>query len=28
VRIQGFDVASCRSSHSSNGGGRVLSARA
>lgn len=27
VRIQGFDVASCRSSHSS-GGGRVLSARA
>ncbi|WVZ67563.1 hypothetical protein U9M48_016620 [Paspalum notatum var. saurae] len=27
VRIQGFDVASCRSSHS-NGGGRVLSARA
>lgn len=28
VRIQGFDVAACRSSHSSNGGGRVLSARA
>ncbi|KAF8762466.1 hypothetical protein HU200_009432 [Digitaria exilis] len=27
VRIQGFDVAACRSSHS-NGGGRVLSARA
>uniref|UniRef100_A0A0E0JT67 Uncharacterized protein n=1 Tax=Oryza punctata TaxID=4537 RepID=A0A0E0JT67_ORYPU len=27
VRIQGFDVAACRSSHSS-GGGRVLSARA
>ncbi|TVU34628.1 hypothetical protein EJB05_16469 [Eragrostis curvula] len=27
VRIQGFDVASCRSSHS-NSGGRVLSARA
>jgi hypothetical protein len=28
VRVQGFDVASCRSNHSSNGGGRVLSARA
>jgi len=28
VRIQGFDVASCRSSHSGNAGGRVLSARA
>lgn len=27
VRIQGFDVAACRSSHS-NGGSRVLSARA
>jgi hypothetical protein len=27
VRVQGFDVASCRSTHS-NGGGRVLSARA
>ncbi|KAL5226759.1 hypothetical protein ABZP36_015024 [Zizania latifolia] len=27
VRIQGFDVAACRSSHS-GGGGRVLSARA
>jgi len=27
VRIQGFDVAACRSAHS-NGGGRVLSARA
>ncbi|CAO1940818.1 unnamed protein product [Urochloa humidicola] len=27
VRIQGFDVAACRSSHS-NAGGRVLSARA
>ncbi|XP_062207989.1 uncharacterized protein LOC133909534 [Phragmites australis] len=27
VRVQGFDVAACRSSHSS-GGGRVLSARA
>jgi hypothetical protein len=28
VRIQGFDVAACRSSHGSGGGGRVLSARA
>ncbi|KAM3335135.1 hypothetical protein ACQJBY_029512 [Aegilops geniculata] len=28
VRIQGFDVAACRGSHASNGGGRVLSARA
>ncbi|CAM0884525.1 unnamed protein product [Alopecurus aequalis] len=28
VRIQGFDVASCRSSHGSSGGSRVLSARA
>ncbi|XP_051227942.1 uncharacterized protein [Lolium perenne] len=28
VRIQGFEVSSCRSSHGSNGGGRVLSARA
>ncbi|KAF7025599.1 hypothetical protein CFC21_037766 [Triticum aestivum] len=28
VRIQGFDVAACRGSHGSNGGGRVLSARA
>uniref|UniRef100_A0ACD5XH72 Uncharacterized protein n=1 Tax=Avena sativa TaxID=4498 RepID=A0ACD5XH72_AVESA len=28
VRIQGFDVASCRSSHNGNAGGRVLSARA
>ncbi|XP_040376140.1 uncharacterized protein LOC121053326 [Oryza brachyantha] len=28
VRIQGFDVAACRSSHSSSGGSRVLSARA
>uniref|UniRef100_A0ACD5WJJ3 Uncharacterized protein n=1 Tax=Avena sativa TaxID=4498 RepID=A0ACD5WJJ3_AVESA len=28
VRIQGFDVASCRSSHGGNAGGRVLSARA
>jgi len=28
VRIQGFDVAACRGSHSSSGGGRVLSARA
>lgn len=27
VRVQGFDVAACRSSHS-GGGGRVLSARA
>ncbi|VAH84070.1 unnamed protein product [Triticum turgidum subsp. durum] len=28
VRIQGFDVAACRGSHGTNGGGRVLSARA
>jgi len=28
VRVQGFEVASCRSSHGSSGGGRVLSARA